>query len=175
VRKAAEKRNPAAAMKIEMRGLHTIRPYENNPRINDSAVDAVAASIREFGWKQPIVIDKNSVIIAGHTRWRAAQRLGLQSVPVLVATDLTDQQVKAYRLADNRSAELADWDFSKLAVELDGIDDALKASLADLNFDALQTQIPVEPESLPEFPEVNENIDTEHTCPKCGYKWSGGK
>jgi hypothetical protein len=124
-------------MKIEMMSIEKVKPYEQNPRINDAAVDAVAASIKEFGFRQPIVVDKDGVIICGHTRWKAALKLGLKKVPVHVATDLTPAQVKAYRLADNRSAELAEWDFSKLAVELDGVDDALKASLADLDFDAL--------------------------------------
>lgn len=94
-------------MKIEMRPLAELTPYENNPRLNDAAVDAVAESIRRFGFRQPIVVDADSVIVCGHTRWRAAQKLGLAEVPVHVATDLTPKQIRAYRIADNKSADLA--------------------------------------------------------------------
>lgn len=79
--------------------INQLKPYENNPRINDKAVDAVAASIKEFGFKVPIIIDKNNVIVAGHTRLKAAQKLGLEEVPVIVADDLTEEQIKAFRLA----------------------------------------------------------------------------
>lgn len=108
-------------MQIEIRSMKDIRPYEHNPRNNDSAVDAVAASIKEFGWQQPIVVDKDGVIIAGHTRYKAAQKLKLKEVPVVVAENLTDDQVKAYRLADNKTGELAEWDFSALEEELAGL------------------------------------------------------
>ena len=87
-------------MKIEMRKLSDIKPYEQNPRVNDQAVDAVAASIREFGFRQPVVVDAQGVIVVGHTRWKAAQKLGLAEVPVHVAENLTPAQIKAYRLAD---------------------------------------------------------------------------
>lgn len=100
--------------------INDLIPYENNPRINDNAVDAVANSIKEFGFKVPIVVDKNNVIVAGHTRLKAAQKLGLEEVPVIVADDLTEEQIKAFRLADNKVSELADWDFSKLEEELNG-------------------------------------------------------
>lgn len=95
-------------MKIEVWNLDRIRPYPNNPRINDDAVDAVAASIREFGVRQAIVVDTDGVIICGHTRFKAAQKLGLEKLPVHVAKDLTPEQIKAYRIADNKTAELAD-------------------------------------------------------------------
>lgn len=105
-------------MEVLQRPIREITPYENNPRNNDSAVDAVAASIREFGWQQPIVVDKDGVIIAGHTRYKAARKLGLKEVPVVVAENLTEEQIKAYRLADNKTGELAGWDFSALEEEL---------------------------------------------------------
>ncbi len=105
-------------MKVEKRKVGNIRPYEQNPRQNDDAVDAVAASIREFGFRQPIVVDAEGVIIVGHTRWKAAKKLGLEFVPVHVATDLTPEQAKAYRLADNRVADLATWDYDLLPIEL---------------------------------------------------------
>ena len=104
--------------KVELRKIEDVKPYERNPRLNDKAVDAVAASLSEFGFRQPIVIDEDGVIIAGHTRWKAATKLGLAKVPVHVATDLSPDQVRAYRLADNRTGELAEWDMSILPIEL---------------------------------------------------------
>ena len=95
-------------MKIEQWKLSDIKPYPGNPRQNDAAVDAVAESIREFGFRQPIVVDAEGVIICGHTRYKAALKLGLEKVPVHVATDLTPAQIKAYRIADNKTADLAD-------------------------------------------------------------------
>ena len=105
-------------MKIELRKLTDIKPYPNNPRCNDDAVDAVAESIREFGFRQPIVVDTEGVIICGHTRYKAAQKLGLEKVPVHVAKDLTPEQIKAYRIADNKTAELAEWNHDLLPIEL---------------------------------------------------------
>ena len=93
-------------MLVEMRPLDSIRPYENNPRLNDAAVDAVAASIKEFGFRQPIVVDEDGVIIVGHTRYKAALKLGLTEVPVHVAVGLSKAQAKAYRIADNQTAQL---------------------------------------------------------------------
>lgn len=110
-------------MKIKNIKLDELIPYENNPRINDKAVKYVAESIKEFGFKVPIVIDKNNVIVAGHTRYKASIELGLTEVPCIVADDLTEEQVKAFRLADNKVGEIAEWDFELLAEELQGIDD----------------------------------------------------
>ena len=98
-----------------------IRPYENNPRRNDDAVDKVANSIKEFGWQQPIVVDKDNVIIVGHTRWKAAKKLKMKTVPVVVA-DLTEEQAKAYRIADNSTGEIATWDYDLLVPEIQGLD-----------------------------------------------------
>lgn len=103
--------------------IEKLIPYINNPRINDNAVDAVAASIKEFGFKNPILIDKENVIIAGHTRLKAAKKLGLKEVPVIRIEDLTDKQIKAFRIADNKTTELAEWDFELLNIELEGLDD----------------------------------------------------
>jgi site-specific DNA-methyltransferase (adenine-specific) len=105
-------------MKVEMRPIASIKPYENNPRQNDAGVDAVAASIREFGFRQPVVVDEDGVIIVGHTRYKAALKLGLEEVPVHVASGLTPAQAKAYRLADNQTATLSAWDDDKLPLEL---------------------------------------------------------
>src|SRR5436190_4873566 len=103
-------------MHIEMWAIGRVKPYANNPRVNDDAIDAVARSIQEFGWRQPIVVDSNGVIVVGHTRWKAAQKLKLTEVPVHVATDLTPEQLRAYRIADNKLNELADWNANLLSV-----------------------------------------------------------
>lgn len=109
-------------MNVIEKPLRELRPYPNNPRQNDAAVEYVANSLRAFGWKQPIVIDKDGVIIAGHTRWKAAQTLGWKTAPCVIADDLSEEQIKAYRLADNKTAEMAEWDFDALEAELDGIE-----------------------------------------------------
>nr|DAY48651.1 MAG TPA: adenine specific DNA methyltransferase [Caudoviricetes sp.] len=110
-------------MNIQMLKLSDIKPYENNPRKNNEAVKYVAQSIKEFGFKVPIVIDKNNVIIAGHTRYKAAKRLKMKEVPTIIADDLTDEQVKAFRLADNKVAEKAEWNFDLLPLEINDIVD----------------------------------------------------
>ena len=107
--------------------LADLKPYEKNPRKNDNAVDAVAKSIELFGFKVPIVIDADNVIVCGHTRYKAAQKLGIESVPCVIADDLTPEQIKAFRLADNKTAELASWDFAMLYESLANI------SLFDMN------------------------------------------
>jgi hypothetical protein len=108
-------------MRIEWRGVDEVTPYENNPRRNDEAVEKVANSLREFGWQQPLVVDADGVIIVGHTRLKAAKSLGMDKVPVIVASNLTPAQCAAYRIADNSTGEIATWDFDLLSVELDGL------------------------------------------------------
>ena len=103
---------------IVMKKVDEIVPYEKNPRFNDNAVDAVAASIKEFGFKVPIVIDKDNVVVAGHTRLRGAKKLGLTEVPCIIASDLTPEQVQAYRIADNKTGEIAEWNYDLLPVEI---------------------------------------------------------
>jgi len=109
-------------MQIELRKPSEIKPYPSNPRINDAAVGAVARSLSEFGWRQPIVVDTDGVIIVGHTRWKAALKLGLKQVPVHVAEDLTPPQIKAYRIADNKTGEWAEWDFDLLPLEISALE-----------------------------------------------------
>ncbi|MCZ3621881.1 ParB N-terminal domain-containing protein [Lactobacillus mulieris] len=107
-------------MDVKTVSIDSIKPYPNNPRLNDNAVDKVANSIKEFGFQQPIVVDKDGVVIVGHTRLKAAKKLGLKEVPVVYATNLNEEQVKAYRLADNKVGEESVWDNKKLLEELGG-------------------------------------------------------
>lgn len=108
-------------MKIIEKNIDSLTPYYNNPRNNENAVEPVAASIREFGFKIPIIIDSDGVIVAGHTRLKAAQKLGMKKVPCIVADDLTPEQIKAFRVADNKVSEFAEWDFEKLEEELSAL------------------------------------------------------
>lgn len=108
----------------EYRSIESITPYEKNPRINDNAVDAVAKSIKAFGFRQAIVVDKNGVIVCGHTRYKAALQLGFKEVPVHVIEDLTAEEIKAYRIDDNKTADLSDWDYELLPIELSELMDA---------------------------------------------------
>lgn len=110
-------------MQIISKNIEEIKEYENNPRNNDNAVEYVARSIKDFGFKIPIIIDKNNIIVAGHTRYKAAKELNLSEIPCIVADDLTDEQIKAFRLVDNKSAELADWNLELLNIELENIHD----------------------------------------------------
>ncbi len=121
-------------MRVEMIEVNRLVPYERNPRHNDAAVDAVAQSIQQFGWRVPIVCDEQMVIICGHTRYKAALKLGLRKVPVHIATDLTPEQIKAYRIADNKSAELSDWNYDLLPIELAGLQE-MNYDLGLLGFD----------------------------------------
>ena len=148
-------------MKIELRPLADITPYENNPRINDQAVDAVAESIARFGFRQPIVVDEAGVIICGHTRFKAATKMALAEVPVHVATDLTPEQIRAYRIADNRTAELSEWNMELLPLELADLQDAgLDWSLLGFDDRELQKMLDqgakaglTDPDAIPEPPD----------------------
>lgn len=110
-------------MKVTEVKLSDIHPYENNPRMNENAVSYVAESIKAYGFKVPIVIDKDNVIVAGHTRYKAAVALGMETVPCVIADDLTPKQIKAYRIADNKVSDFSIWDNKRLLEELDGLDD----------------------------------------------------
>ena len=158
---------------IQMIPIGDITPYANNPRNNKDAVDKVAASLREFGFKQPIVVDKDNVVIAGHTRLKAAKKLKMKEVPVLVADDLTEEQVKAYRLADNKTAEFAEWDFDLLADELSDIVDIDMSDFGfDLDFDDEDdSEQKIKNGSEIDISEYDdENFECE--CPKCGFKFN---
>ena len=135
-------------MNIVYKKLGEITPYDKNPRKNDKAVQYVAESIKEFGFKVPIVVDADGIIVAGHTRYKAAKKLKLKEVPVIIADDLTEEQVKAYRLADNKVAEQAEWDMDLLTDELDGIFDI---DMELFGFDFLEEE---EPEAIEDEYEV---------------------
>lgn len=146
----------AKELKIVYKPLDSIYYYENNPRRNEKAVKSVRNSIKEFGFLNPIILDKDNVIICGHTRFLAAQQLGIENVPTIIADDLTEEQVTAFRLADNKVAEIAVWDKDKLHQELMELKDIF--NMADFGFKS-----------------EKENIEKElrkiHKCPKCGYEW----
>lgn len=124
-------------MQIVNKSIDEIIPYEKNPRKNDKSIDYVAESINQFGFKVPIVIDKDNVIVCGHTRYKASQRLGLESVPCVVADDLTDEQIKAFRLADNKVSEFSEWDFGFLEEELK---DIAQIDMTALGFITIENQ-----------------------------------
>ena len=162
-------------MKIELRKTSDIKPYPNNPRSNDDAVDAVAASLREYGFRQPVVLDSEGFIICGHTRWKAAMKLGLEKVPVHVAKDLTPEQIKAYRIADNKTGELATWNFELLPIELGELQ-ALNYDLGLLGFDAEELARLMDPgvqEGLCDPDDVPEPPDAAVTQP--GDLWILGE
>ena len=147
----------AEQIKSTYKPLDGIQYYDNNPRRNEKAVKAVKKSIKEFGFLNPIIIDKDSVIIAGHTRFLAAQQLHIESVPCIIADDLMEEQVTAFRLADNRVAEIATWDKDKLHAELQELKDI---------FDMTEFGFKSEDDALKE-----KLKGTTHRCPKCGYEW----
>jgi len=163
-------------LKIKMVAIETVKPYDTNPRIiSEAAVDRVANSIREFGWRQPIVVDDDDVVIVGHTRLQAAQKMGLEEVPIHVADGLSKDQVRALRIADNKTHELSGWDEDLLGRELQ----ELSESNVDVSLSAfddaevkklLEALNPTPPDDFQSF---GDDISTDHKCPKCGYEWSG--
>lgn len=164
-------------MNVEMWPIDKLVPYARNARKNDGAVDAVAASLKEYGWRQPIVVDAEGVIIAGHTRHKAARKLGMVEVPVHVAVGLSPAQVKAYRLADNKVAELATWDDALLGVELEELK-GMDFDLALTGFDAgelrdLAAPPPSDADAEPQMSKAEELA--EKWCVKSGQLWKLGE
>lgn len=153
--------------KITLMALTDITPYENNPRNNEEAVEKVANSIKEFGFNQPIVVDKDNVIIVGHTRYLAAQELGLTEAPVIVAGNLSDEQARAYRLADNKTGELAGWDFEKLALELEQIEDI---NMSDFGF-IEGSDLDITDDDFLSDNQIKEKEPKKVTCPHCGQEF----
>jgi len=135
-------------MEIEMLKLGDITPYDKNPRKNDASVDKVAASIKAFGFKVPIVIDKNNVVVCGHTRLKAAKKLKMDEVPCVRADDLTEEQIKAYRLADNKVGEDSQWDLDLLDEELG---DIFEIDMEEFGFDL----------SIPDDDAVDDDYEVE--------------
>lgn len=154
-------------MDIVHKRLNEIKPYGRNPRKNDEAVQYVAASIREFGFKVPIVIDRNGVIVAGHTRYKAAQELDIAEVPCIVADDLTDEQIKAFRLADNKVAEKAGWDFELLSEELDDLFDFNMSNFGFLQSEDIKLDVN-DDDFLQDTEITKDKKPKEVVCPECG-------
>lgn len=163
-------------MEITEKRLNDLKPYENNPRKNDEAVDALVESIKEFGFRVPLIISKDGIIISGHTRYKAAKKLDLERVPCIVADELNEDEIKQFRIVDNKTQELAKWDFAALAEELE--------SITTINMDAFgfaafsdDNDEPVEiTSSLDEGEEVDlddfDDDQFDHECPECGFRWN---
>lgn len=160
-------------MIIEEIQIDKIKPYPKNPRHNDKAIEQVRESIECYGFKQPLVVDKDFIIVAGHTRFYAAQDLNLEKVPVLIADDLTKEQCKGYRIADNKTSEFAEWDMDTLKNELLGLDDLFTgfdvqelSDMLDIDFD---------PASEDEQGSLETIAPMNVKCPKCGATFDGKK
>lgn len=175
--------------------IERIKPYKHNPRKIKSAIEPVAESIKEFGFKQPIVLDKNNVIIIGHVRYEAAKRLGMSEVPCVIAKNLSKQQVKALRLVDNRTREMSKWDYDKLVEELGDIGKPIDMTKFGFSFSDEINDNSTNDEVVSEYPEEENTEDNneesshdvsdscktqekeqtyEFVCPKCGHKFNGG-
>ncbi len=154
-------------MEIKELSLDEIKMYEKNARKNDKAVEMVKQSIEDYGFRVPIIVDKDNVIIAGHTRYKAALQLELKKIPVITAEGLTEEQVKALRLADNKTAELSSWDFDRLEKEIDLIDDEKFLEIFYQNryedFEEYDGEI-----NLDDF----DDEEFKYECPECGFKFN---
>lgn len=150
-------------MEIVYKKISELKPYENNPRINEEAVEYVKNSIKAFGFKVPIVIDKNNVIVAGHTRLKASLQLNLEKVPCIIADDLSEEQIKAFRLADNKVSEKSQWNFDKLDEELENI--------LDIDMSMFNFNINIDDVDLEDFFEDSDNKKEKESklieCPYC--------
>lgn len=149
--------------------ISDIKPYKNNPRKNDKAVDAVAESIKQCTYVAPIVVDESNVILAGHTRWKAMKKLGRTECECVVKDGLTEGQKKKYRLLDNKTNELADWDFDLLAEEIEGLD------FDGFDFDWLEKEESINKDLIDRFFEDDRKetdaVAKKHVCPNCGFEF----
>lgn len=152
-------------MNIVNVNINDIIPYDKNPRFNDEAVEYVANSIKEFGFKVPVVLDKNNVIVTGHTRVKACEKLGIKEIPCIYADDLTEEQVKAFRLADNKVGEIAQWDYDLLNIELD---DILDINMNDFGFINEEISLDVNDDDFLQDTEITKSKEKEIVCPHCG-------
>lgn len=161
-------------MKIVEKYLTEIHPYENNPRINDSAVQFVMNSILEFGFKVPIIIDKDGTIVCGHTRYKAAKKLKMNKVPCILADDLSEEQIKAYRLADNRVAEFAEWNPERLDVEINELERFdIDMTMFGFGFDVdYSDEEEYDEEDEDDSDDEDEREVLRCRCPKCGYRFN---
>ena len=167
------------ADKVERIDIETLIPYARNSRTHsDEQITQIAASIKEWGFTNPILVDTDNEIIAGHGRLLAAKKLNLKEVPCILADGWTEAQKKAYVIADNKLALNADWDSQMLALELTELDD-VKFDLNLIGFSVEELSDIFETDSFKDIPddfqEFDEEIKTDKTCPKCGYTWSGGE
>ena len=155
-------------MKVEYLKPEDLVPYENNAKMHPlEQVEHIANSIKQFGFQQPIVVDKNMVVIIGHGRLQAAKELMLDTVPVVIADNLTEEQVNALRLADNKLNE-SPWDFGRLEEELAALSIA-GMDMEQFGFRELEEKLDESPEGFKEF---SEETETAHKCPRCGYEWN---
>jgi ParB-like chromosome segregation protein Spo0J len=170
-------------MKVETVSIESLIPYANNPRNNEEAIEKVARSIDEFGWQQPIVVDENMVVIVGHTRLLAAKSLGLNEVPIHVADKLTDEQARAYRLADNRTNEYASWNMNLVGIELRELDD-LGMDIELTGFSNIElASLLIDPELIDESYDKNGVMEIgqedfnkfDNKCPRCGFEFDDKK
>lgn len=159
-------------MKIIEKKLDDLRPYENNPRNNAAAVEPVMRSIQQFGFKVPMVIDKDGTIVTGHTRLLAAKELGMEKVPCIVADDLTEDQVNAFRLADNKVAEASSWDWGKLEEELARMEIA-EIDMTEFGFDESTMPSDEDVDSFFESHQAHHKKKPKTiTCPHCGKEFA---
>jgi len=147
-------------LKIEYLDIDTIKPYKKNPRNNDKAIDYIKKSIEEFGFKNPILLDKNNVIIAGHTRYEASKKIGLKQVPCIIVNNLNEEQIKAFRIVDNKSSEIATWNNEKMIEEIKSIDvnQLEKFDIEQIDFDFSREKL-IEPQDEEEI--------ICYECPNC--------
>lgn len=163
---------------VILRRIEDVHPYEKNPRLNDASVDAVAESIKAFGFRQPIIVDGDGVIITGHTRLKAAKKLGMKTVPVIVADDLSEEQVKAYRLADNKVGETSLWDYDLLdgeLMEIPSFDMELFGFMGESPvFDDPDSMLPTSPSRDSEEIDLSDFDGDRFTCvcPRCKFRFN---
>jgi ParB-like chromosome segregation protein Spo0J len=162
------------ADQVERRSIAELIPYARNARLHsDAQVAQIAASITEWGWTVPVLVDETGALIAGHGRVLAARQLGIDTVPVMTARGWSEPKIRAYRIADNKLGELSSWDAELLGLELSDLRD-LGASVELIGFDAASIdELIAGPKPPGSFDDYDETISTEHTCPKCGFRWSG--
>lgn len=169
----APKPKAPPALKVQEWPLGRFREYANNPRVNDHAVEQMAAMIKEFGFRVPMLARSSGELVDGHLRLKAARQLGLAKLPVIMVDDLTDAQIKALRISVNQAANLADWNLPLLKAELA----ELKLASFDLPLlgfpEAKLVQFMAQPTSPDQFKAFGEDLPTEYCCPSCNYKWSG--